>query len=294
MGRDLYDNFDAARVVFDQADAALDFPLSRLCFEGPEGELQQTINAQPAIVTVSFALLKVASEMGDNGRFPSPAFVAGHSLGEYTALAAAKVLDFADTVYLARERGRLMHEAGLKQAGGMVAVIGLDEASPADVCSQTGTRIANINCPGQLVISGAEEILAQAADLAKSKGANRTIRLQVSGAFHTPLMQPAVDGMSDIIATLPFRQPVVPIIANTTAEPLTTAEQVKVELLEQLCNCVQWQRSIEYMIDNGVSTFVEIGPGKVLTGLIKRINRDTKLINIGGAEAVKDLINPSA
>jgi [acyl-carrier-protein] S-malonyltransferase len=157
------------------------------------------------------------------------------------------------------------------------------------VCHQTGTQIANINCPGQLVISGAEKTLVQAADSAKSEGANRTIRLQVSGAFHTPLMQPAVDGMSDIIDTLPFRQPSVPIIANTTAEPLTTAEQVKVELLEQLCNCVQWQRSIQYMIDNGISTFMEIGPGKVLTGLIKRINRDVKLINIGDAEAVKKL-----
>jgi len=287
MGRDLYDNFDAARAVFEQADDALGFPLSRLCFEGPEEELRQTINAQPAIVTVSFACLKAVNEVGDN--LSPPTFVAGHSLGEYTALAAAEVLDFADTVYLARERGRLMHEAGLEQPGGMVAVIGLDEALLAEVCTQTGTRIANINCPGQLVISGAEKNLVQAADVAKSRGANRTIRLQVSGAFHTPLMQPAVDGMSEIMATLSFRQPVVPIIANTTAKPVTTGEQVKAELLEQLCHCVQWQRSIEYMADNAVSTFVEIGPGKVLTGLIKRINKDVTRINVGDVQAIKEL-----
>ncbi len=217
-----------------------------------------------------------------------PTFVAGHSLGEYMALVAAGVLGFADAVYLAHERGRLMHEAGLKRAGGMVAVIGLDEVSLSEVCNHTGTQIANINCPGQLVISGAEEDLTRATDLAKAEGAQRTIRLPVSGAFHTPLMQPAVDGMSEIIAALSFHQPLVPIIGNTTAEPLLTGEQVKAELLRQLCNCVQWQRSIEYMVDNGVSTFIEIGPGKVLTGLIKRINRGVELMNIGDVEAVKN------
>lgn len=292
MGRDLYNSFDSAKAVFSQADDRLGFPLSRLCFEGPEAELLKTVNAQPAIVTVSFACLKAVSDTRGN-YFPPPTFVAGHSLGEYTALAAAEVLDFADVVYLARERGRLMHEAGLKQPGGMVAVIGLDEASLAEICQQTGTRIANINCPGQLVISGAEENLTRAVELVKSKGSYRAIRLQVSGAFHTPLIQPAVDGMAEIIATLTFRQPVVPIIANTTAEPLTTGEQVKAELLKQLCNCVQWQRSVEYMVNKGVSTFTEIGPGKVLTGLIKRIDKNAKLINIGDAEAVKNLADPS-
>ena len=182
-----------------------------------------------------------------------------------------------------------MYEAGLKQPGGMVAVIGLDEPSLARVCNETGTRIANINCPGQLVISGAEENLTQAVDLARSRGGHRTIRLQVSGAFHTPLMQPAVDGMSEIVANLTFRQPAVAIIGNTAAEPLTTGEQVKAELLRQLCNCVQWQRSIEYMVDNGASTFIEIGPGRVLTGLIKRINRDVKTLNLGDPQAIKNL-----
>jgi [acyl-carrier-protein] S-malonyltransferase len=285
MGRDLYQGFPPAKAVFEQADEALDFPLSKLCFDGPEDELVQTVNAQPAIVTVSFACLEAirgSSEL-------EPAFVAGHSLGEYTALAAAGVLDFATTVYLARERGRLMHEAGQIKPGGMAAVIGLDEAALAEVCTESGARIANINCPGQIVISGAEDKLTKAMDLAKAKGAHRVIRLQVSGAFHTPLMQPAVDGMTEIIAKLSFNPPTIPIIGNTTAQPLTTAELVKEELLKQLCNCVQWQRSVEYMLGDGVATFIEIGPGRVLAGLIKRIDRGVNMVNIGDAEAVKNI-----
>ncbi len=293
MGCDLYQNFASAKAVFELADRTLGFPLSRLCFDGPEDELRQTINLQPALVTVNFACLKAARDVAGDDGLPPPAFVAGHSVGEYAALAAAGVLDFATTVYLARERGRLMHEAGLRRPGGMVAVIGLDEASLAEVCSETDTEIANINSPGQLVIGGAKENLARAADLAKMKGAQRTILLPVSCAFHTQLMQPAVEVMSEIIATLSFAKPLVPIIANTTAQPLTTAEQVKVELVRQLCTGVQWQRSIEYMLNDGVSTFIEIGPGKVLSGLIKRIDKNVKTLNIGGAEAVRSLINPS-
>ncbi len=290
MGHDLYDNFDSARAVFKQADEVLGFPLSRLCFEGPEEELRQTINAQPALVTVSLACLRAVSGVNGSRRLPAPTFVAGHSLGEYTALATAEVIDFATTVYLSRERGRLMHEAGLKQPGGMVAVMGLDEASLVEVCKETGTLVANINCPEQLVISGARENLARAADLAKDRGAYRTIPLAVSGAFHTPLMQSAVDGMAEIVATISFHQPMVPIIANTTAQPLTTVEEVKAELLSQLCNSIQWQRSIEYMINEGVTTFIEIGPGKVLSGLIKRINRDVETLNIGDVQSIENVL----
>jgi [acyl-carrier-protein] S-malonyltransferase len=285
MGRDLYQGFPSAKTVFDQADESLDFPLSKLCFDGPEDELLQTVNAQPAIVTVSFACLQAMRETSQL----EPAFVAGHSLGEYTALAAASVLDFAATVYLARERGRLMHEAGQMTPGGMAAVIGLDEAVLSELCTESGARIANINCPGQIVISGAEDKLAKAMELAKAGGAHRVIPLQVSGAFHTSLMQPAVDGMAEIIAKLSFNQPTIPIIGNTTAQPLTTAEAVKEELLKQLCNCVLWQRSVEYMLGDGVSSFIELGPGRVLAGLIKRIDRDVNIINIGDAEAVKNI-----
>ena len=286
MGQDLNHDFASAKDVFERADRALGFPISRLCFDGPEDELRQTVNAQPALVTISFACLEASREAGID--LPPPAFVAGHSLGEYTALAAAGVLDFDDAVSLARERGRLMHEAGQMTPGGMAAIIGLDEGPLAELCAETGARIANLNCPGQTVISGAEDSINRAVELAKDKGAHRAIPLQVSGAFHTPLMQPAVDGMAKAIAKLSFNDPATPIIGNTTAQSLTTAQAVQEELLNQLCNCVQWQRSVEYMIKSGVTTFIEIGPGRVLAGLIKRIDRDVKILNIGDAESVRN------
>ena len=287
MGRDLYDSYPVAKAIFEQADEALGFALSSICFEGPEDELRKTINAQPALVTVSFACLKAAQETGKG--LPTPAFVAGHSLGEYTALAAAGALDFADVVRLARERGRLMYEAGLKQPGTMAAIIGLDEPVLAEICQQTDTCIANYNCPGQLVISGATDKVEQAVELAKEKGASRAVPLEVSGAFHSPLMQPAVDGMAEILPTVGFRDPDIPIVANVTAQPLTTGEAVRAELLDQLRNGVQWQRSIENMIGQGVTSIIEIGPGRVLTGLMRRIDRNVETVNIGDAEAVKAL-----
>lgn len=287
MGKDLYDSFDTARAVFKEADRVLGFPLSRLCFEGPEEELRQTINAQPALATVSLVCLKVAQEVVGS-KLPAPRFVAGHSLGEYMALAASGVLDFATTVLLARERGRLMWEAGLAHPGAMAAVIGLDETPLAGICAETGTCIANINCPGQLVISGPKEGITKAMELAKARGAARVVALQVSGAFHTPLMQPAVEGMAKAIATLSFHEPVVPVIANTSAMPLTSGESIKEELLRQLCNAVQWQRSVEYMITQGTSTFIEIGPGRVLSGLVKRIDRAAATINIGDVQSIRD------
>ncbi len=287
MGQDLYDNFKSARDIFDRADEVVGFPLSRLCFDGPEDELRQTINAQPAILTVSYACLQAVREV--NPGFPPPAFVAGHSLGEYTALIVAGVVDFATAVYLARERGRLMHETGTVRPGSMAAVMGLDEVSLSEVCRQAGVHIVNINCPGQLVISGDRDNVARAMELARDKGASRVIPLPVSAAFHSPLMQPAVDGMTEIISSLTFREPAMPIIANTSARPLTTAESVKAELLAQICSCVQWQSSIEYMTSQGVTVFYEIGPGRVLTGLIKRINREVTTLNIGDARAVKSI-----
>lgn len=289
MGRDLYDSYDSARAVFKQADEALGFPLSQLCFNGPDNELRQTVNAQPAIVTVSLALLSTIRNSADSKSLPAPAFVAGHSLGEYTALAAAGVFDFATAIYLTHQRGRLMHQAGLENPGGMAAVIGLDEASLADICNQSDTRIVNFNCPGQLVISGDMDSLRKAIELAEAKGAHRVMPLQVSGAFHTHYMQPAADSLAEIIDNIHFNTPQISILANTTASEITTADMVKEELLNQLCNSVQWQRSIEYMIDNGVTTFIEIGPGRVLSGLIKRINRDVKAINIGDVEAIKNI-----
>jgi [acyl-carrier-protein] S-malonyltransferase len=291
MCRDLYDNVKSARAAFEQADKALGFSISRLCFEGPEEELRQTINAQPALVTAGYASLEAAREISGN-KLAAPAFMAGHSLGEYTALAVAGVFDFSTAVRLARERGRLMHEAGQKRRGAMSAIIGLDETKLAEVCKKSDTVMANINSPGQIVISGAKENVTKAMELATAAGASRAIPLHVSGAFHSPLMQTAVEGMVKYLDATTFKKPSIPVIGNVTALPLTTSEEVKTELRKQLTSPVQWQRTIEYMVKQGVTTFIEIGPGRVLTGLIKRINKEVITQNIGDLAAVKALSNP--
>ena len=279
MGGDLYQSSATAKAVFDEADSALGYPISQLCFRGPEEELQQTIYAQPAIMTVSVACLRAAIEaMGDDAIHP--AFVAGHSLGEYSALVAAEVLDFAEAVRLVRERGRLMHEAGLIRPGGMAALIGLDETCVAEICLEPGVEIANFNSPGQIVISGPKEALAQAMDLARARGACHAIPLNVSGAFHSALMEPVVDGMAKAVSQFNFRDPSIPVVINGTGQPVTSAEAIRAELIWQLRNSVQWQRSVEYMIEAGVSTFVEIGPGHVLSGLIRRIDKGVRVLNI--------------
>jgi [acyl-carrier-protein] S-malonyltransferase len=288
MGRDLYDNFAPARAVFDRADRVLGFQLSKLCFEGPEETLRQTINAQPALVTMSFACLQAARSVVDTASLPRPFFLAGHSLGEYSALAVAGVLDFDEVVSLARQRGRLMQEAGDKTPGTMAAILGLDEAAVAAICQDTGTWVANVNCPGQLVISGAKANVDQAVSLAQARGAAKAILLQVSGAFHSPLMQSAVDGIGPAINQLSFKEAEIPVVANTSAQPLSAPKDIKAELLAQLCHTVQWQRTVEYMLENGVTTVIEIGAGKVLTGLNKRINKDIRLLNVGEQA---DLVN---
>lgn len=284
MGRDLYDNFAAVREVFEEADDTLGFPLSRLCFEGPEEELAQTVNAQPAIMTVSVACLKAAASVA--GRLVCPAFMAGHSLGEYTALVAAEVLDFAEAVRLTRRRGELMQEAGDMVPGGMAAIIGLDMVSVEEVCQESGAQISNLNSPGQIVISGSRESLVRAMDLARAMGARYIMPLKVSGAFHSPLMQPATEGMAEAISNLDFNTPSVPIVVNSTAQPATTPVELKDELLQQLSSCVHWQQSVEYMVDAGVDTFIEIGPGQVLNGLIKRINQEAKILNVEDASSI--------
>jgi [acyl-carrier-protein] S-malonyltransferase len=290
MGHDLYQTYDSAMAVFKQADEKLGFSLSQLCFNGPDDELRKTNNAQPAIVAVSLAILSIINDLESAISLPIPTFIAGHSLGEYTALAAAGVIDFTTTVQLAHERGRLMHRVGQENPGGMIAIIGLDEEILTEICSQTDTSIANINCPGQLVISGELDNLNKVSELAEAKGAHRIIILQVSGAFHTQYMQSVADRLSEIISIIPFHTPEIPIVANTTATEITTSEMVKKELLSQLCNTVHWQKSIEYMIGNGVSTFIEIGPGKVLSGLIKRINRSVKTLSISNTDDINNIM----
>jgi [acyl-carrier-protein] S-malonyltransferase len=283
MGLHLYSQYATSRDVFDQVDRTLGFSLSRLCFEGPEEELTQTINVQPAVLTVSIACLKAAEEIIGSS-LPTPDMVAGHSLGEYTALVVAGVLSLPKAACLVRERGRLMNEAAIASPGGMVAVLGLDAKTIEDICLVAGAEISNINCPGQIVVSGAEDKLVEFKRLAEVKGARRIIRLKVSGAFHSRLMQPAADGLHKVISESTFDKPLVPVIANVTADRLNHAEAIKEELAAQMIHCVRWQQSVENMIAGGVTRFVEIGHGQVLADLIKRINPEVLVLNIGDAD----------
>jgi [acyl-carrier-protein] S-malonyltransferase len=292
MGSDLFQVSSLARQVFKEADEMLGFSLSSLCFNGPEDKLHQTMNTQPAVMTASLACLKAAfgnlslaqGSREENGL--QPAFVAGHSLGEYTAMVVAGALSFSDGIRLVRERARLMQEAGQRHPGGMAAVIGLDLVSLEEICQETGTQIANINSPEQTVISGTNNGLAWAMDMARARGARRVIRLGVSGGFHSFLMQSAAEGLARAVSQFDFSNPLVPIVANHTARPASTAEEIRSGILQQVCGCVHWQSSIEYMIDAGVSTFVEIGPGRVLTGLIKRITKDVEVLNISDVDSL--------
>ena len=281
MGRTLFDNSDAARAIFEQADAILGYAVSTVCFEGPEARLQETQYAQPAIFVTSIACLEAARERDLVSDGPA-AFVAGHSLGEYTALYAAGALTFEDGLRLVQERGRLMQQAADQQAGTMAALLGLDEDAVDAICTKTGVDLCNLNAPGQIVIGGAEGAVEAAMALALERGARRSVRLKVGGAFHTSFMKPAVEGMKRAVAETPFADANPPVVANTTAEPLTEAAALREELVRQLARPVQWQRSIEYLATQGVDSVVEFGPGRVLTGLVRRIDRSMNTRNISG------------
>lgn len=292
MGKQLYETSPAARRIFEQADATLGFPLSKLCFEGPQEELDDTINAQPAILTVSIACLEALKErFGPLGYIGAPSLVAGHSLGEFTALVVAGVLDFEDALKLVRERGRLMKETGQQRPGGMAAVIGLDEATLEEVVQEAQAEgvvtLANANSPGQTVLSGELAALQRAMELARARGARLVQRLAVSIASHSPLMQQAAQHFSELISQINLRPPEVPLIANISAQALTTVDELRAELSEQLTRPVQWTRSVQAMVSQGVDTFVEIGPKQVLTGLIKRITPEAHPISLNDAEVAR-------
>ena len=288
MGLDLFDASPAARAVFEEADDSLEFGLSSLVFQGPAEELQDTINSQPAIMAVSIACYRVWQEyLG--GRTPSPAAVAGHSLGEYTSLVVAGVISFADGLRLVRERGRLMHQASVDHPGSMAAILGLEESALEHICAETGVELANINCDDQIVVSGDKRALARAMDLASARGARKTIPLSVSGAFHSSLMGQAQKGLTETISAMRFQDPEVAIVANLSGEPLTTAEEVRRELIEGLCHCVQWRDSVQFMVQSGVSQFVEFGPSRVLSGLIKRIDRGVGAASLSDAASIEKL-----
>lgn len=289
MGADLAGRYASAREVFSNADRILGFSLSTLCFDGPDDDLTATANAQPAILTASLACLAAAREASGE-TLPIPGFVAGHSLGEYTALVAAGACDFATGLGLARERGRLMQEAGRQTPGAMAAVIGLDEADLRAVCHDCDVWIANLNCPGQVVISGATDHVRRASALARERGARMAVLLPVSGAFHTPLMQPAAEGIRPAIAAAELHNPAVPVIANTTATPMYSAADIRTELADQLCGCVRWEDTIRYLLDQGVTRFIEFGPGQVLSGMTRRIDPSVSTLSVGDLDSLDEFL----
>jgi len=286
MGKDLYDEFSSARELYDRADEILGFKLSKLCFEGPEEELQQTRNQQPAIAVTSLALLKVATELSPE-LLKKPAFVAGHSLGEYSALVASGALPFDGAVRLLRTRGESMQSAGDKNPGTMAAVLGLDVPDCEEVCREAGAEICTVNAPGQIVIGGRREAVVRALDYAKARGAVKVIPLSVSGAFHSSLMRPAADGMVQPIATAAITDPALPVIANCTARPASHEVELRNELIDQVCRPVQWSRTVEYLGEHGVETFIEFGPGRVLTAIIKRMLRRSNCINVSDSASAR-------
>lgn len=288
MGKDLADRYRVARDTFTEADSALGYSLSQLCFEGPEDKLRLTEITQPAILTVSIAAQRVLEEKGIQ-----PQYAAGHSLGEYSAHVAAGTLSFNDAVRAVAKRGKYMQEAVPVGAGAMAAVLALALDQLEQVCRQaqqeTGGTVspANINSPDQIVISGSKAAVERAAELAKEKGAKRAVMLPVSAPFHCSLMQPAQDRLAGDLRALQFSRPQVPVVANIDAELTQDAEEARDALIRQVTGAVQWVRSIQTLIAAGVQTFVEVGPGKVLTGLLRQIDRSKTGLNVENEESLQ-------
>ena len=293
MGADLTAAYPLAAQTFDEANAILDFDLGSICFNGPEEQLNDTVITQPALYVMGVALLRVLQAQRPDA---VPAMVAGHSLGELTALTACGALDFADGVRLVQTRGRLMAEAGQKNPGAMAALLGLDADKAREACeaasAQTGRAlvVANDNCPGQVVISGDAETLELGMELAKKAGAKRAVKLAVSIAAHSPLMAPAAEAFGQAVANTPLKTPTMPIVGNVSAAPLETVETIRAELGEQLTQAVRWTESVQFMRTAGITHFYEIGPKDVLNGLIKRIDREAHCMAVNSAAALEELL----
>lgn len=286
MGRSLYETSEAARDVFAEADDSLGLHLTQLMFEGPAEELQDTAHAQPAIMAVSIAIWRAWQEFLGTAA-PRPVAVAGHSLGEYTSMVVGGVMDFGDGIRLVRERGRLMHEASEARPGSMAAIIGLEEYVVAQVAQDAGVEMANINSDDQIVISGDKMALARAMDLASARGAKKVVPLAVSGAFHSQLMELAQEGLSDAIDGIKLCDPQFPVIANSTGKAIVNAEQARQELLTGLCHCVLWKHSVRFMLDSGVNRFVEFGPAKVLSSLVRRIDPGVEALTLSDPDSIR-------
>ncbi|MGG4091173.1 ACP S-malonyltransferase [Paenibacillus lautus] len=289
MGKDAYDAVPAARDLFLAADDQLGFPLSSIIFNGPDEDLKQTVNTQPALLATSMAYLEAI-----RGKGIEPDYVAGHSLGEYSALVCAGVLSFEEAVSIVRARGEYMEAAVPGGQGAMAAVLGADREALSELCKRITAEghvveLANMNCPGQIVISGSAQGVASAAERVKEAGGKRAIPLEVSGPFHSTLMKEAADRLAGKLEQAAFNTPSVPVVANVTARSVEDAAAIRGLLVEQVYSPVLWHDSVEWMIAQGVDTFVEIGPGSVLSGLIKKIDKSVKVINVNSLDSVSSL-----
>ncbi|QUL57716.1 ACP S-malonyltransferase [Paenibacillus tritici] len=285
MGKDVYEAVPQSRAVFEKGDEVLGFPLSRLVFEGPDSELKQTVNTQPALVTASVAYLEAL-----RGLNITPDYVAGHSLGEYSALVAAGVLSYEDAVRLVRQRGQFMEEAVPGGQGAMAAVLGAERGALTELCrsiSESGNSVelANVNCPGQIVVSGSVAGVGEVVQRVKEAGGKRAIPLEVSGPFHSSLMKGAAERLAAELQKVTFNAPAMPVVVNVTAAPVTDPEEIRNLLVAQVFSPVLWQDSVEWLIAAGVDTFVEIGSGSVLAGLIRKIDKNVKVVNINSLES---------
>jgi [acyl-carrier-protein] S-malonyltransferase len=293
MGADLAREYPAARQTFEEADDALGFGLSGLCWQGPEGDLTLTQNAQPAILTHTVAAWRVLRE-----RAPLPVEIsAGHSLGEFSAYVAAGAIDFADAVRLVRRRGELMFESGQRRPGAMAALLGLDDEAAEALCRRATEALggvvvpANFNSPGQIVLSGDAEALRGLEGLARDAGAKRVIPLNVSGAFHSPLMEPAAEGLARALAELRLLEPAFPVVSNVTTEPVRSVEAARELLVRQLTSPVRWVESVRTMLEFGVTRFIEVGPGNVLSGLLRRIEKSARAETVGTSAEVHAILS---
>jgi [acyl-carrier-protein] S-malonyltransferase len=286
MGRALFEAFSESRATYDEADAALGSPLSRLCFEGPESDLQLTANTQPALLATSLAALRPLVARGIR-----PDWVAGHSLGEYSALVAAGALDLGDALRTVRRRGRYMQEAVPVGRGAMSAILGLDlpavEAACREAAAGEVVSPANVNSPGQVVIAGHVAAVDRASDLCRSRGAKRAVRLPVSAPFHCALMKPAQDRLSPELAAVAFRDPEVPLVNNVDARVVRRGDECRDGLVRQVSGAVRWQESVELLAREGVDVFVEVGPGTVLSGLVRKIARGARVLNVDSPESLE-------
>jgi [acyl-carrier-protein] S-malonyltransferase len=288
MGKELCDRFPSARAWFERANAALGYDLARICFEGPESELTKTEHAQPGIFLVGWIAFQLLKEQAPSLQFEA---AAGLSLGEFTALAAAGAFSFEEGLALVRQRGRFMQEACEATQGGMAALIGLDEAGAEKVCLETGVEVANLNCPGQIVISGATEKLKQACTVAASCGAKKAIPLAVAGAYHSRLMAVAQPKLEAALAATNIRPLTVPVISNVSAWPHGTPPEVVRSLVEQVVSSVRWEASMRYLLEQGFTRFVELGPGTALSGFMKRIDKSAVMLNVADAGSLEKTVS---